>query len=336
MPVEELSPLAAQQRANMHVLLPNGDGKRVSKDPGQRHTTAMRVTLEKQIKAAGSDRPVTLLNLNPTTLSINGGMFFPEVIPACSLDQPYVVYVFRETRWGHKDNGVGLDNVHRIDPFPAIPKVLAAEYMREYQQEKDGFGGVICYVGSAWNYDKEGNIISMGDLHPSKIAKGQTVTVPVVNYQDGELVMDEEERDFHALLGTVRLKRNQSLLRDIQQANAWYENEEQRKNVNDSHRDKARMAKREGLIPVLPRWVLDESSLTEQPVEGCPACKAVPNAGAILCTNCGQIFNVVEAYRNGRITFDSVEMDRLDAAGWAEVEKIKTVRDKNRPKKASN
>src|ERR1700761_195847 len=105
MAVEELSQLAVQQRAQMDVIFnPN---KRVDKDPGRRHTVAMRTTLEKQIKATGSDRPVTLLNLNPTTLQINGGMFFPEVIPACPLDQPYVVHVFRETRWGHKDHGVG-------------------------------------------------------------------------------------------------------------------------------------------------------------------------------------------------------------------------------------
>src|ERR1700689_138534 len=106
--------------------------KRVDKDPAARHTNAMRRTLEKQIKDTGSDRPVTLLNLNPATLQINGGMLFWEVIPACPLDQPYVVHVFRETRWTHKDTGVGLDNVHRVDPFPIVPKVIAAEYMREY------------------------------------------------------------------------------------------------------------------------------------------------------------------------------------------------------------
>ena len=313
MPLEQLTPLQEQQRANAEVLFPRAKG--VSKDPGTRYTMQQRATLEKQIKQTGADRPVTLLNLNPTTLQINGGMLFTEVIPACPLDKPYVIYVFRETRWTHKDSGVGLDNVHRIDPFPVIPKVLAAEYMREYQQEKDGFGGVICYVG---------------DRDPATIKKGEKVMVPVVTYVEGELVMVEEERDFHELLAKVVTKRNQSLLRDIQQANGWYENDEQRKNVNDSHRDKARMAKREGLIPQLPRWVLDDSMLTEKQPDGCPICRVVPLAGAIMCVNCSHVFDVLAAYRWGKIAYGSVEFDRLSAAEWKLANELKTERDKAR------
>jgi hypothetical protein len=316
MAVDELTPQQAHQRANMDVLIPNNNGRRVDKNPGTRHTNSMRATLEKQIKATGSDRPVTLLNFNPTTLQINGGMFFPEVIPACPVDQPYVIHVFRETRWGHLDKGVGLDDVHRIEPFPAIPKVIAAEYMREYQQEKDGFGGVLCYVGAAWNYDKDGKITSKGELHPSTIKKGQTVMVPVITYVDGELVMAEEERDFHALAEIVRIKRNQSLMRDIQQANGWYENEEGRKSVNDLHRDKARMAKREGLIPDLPRWVLDDSAAMAKQPDACPSCAAVPKAGAVVCVNCSYVFNPLEAYRLSVIGHGHVSMDRLSAKEW--------------------
>jgi hypothetical protein len=253
-------------------------------------------------------------------LQINGGMLFTEVIPACPLDEPYVIYVFRETRWTHKDNGVGLDNVHRIDPFPVIPKVLAAEYMREYQQEKDGFGGVLCYVG---------------DHHPSTIKKGETVMVPVVTYVDGELVMDEEERDFNALLGIVRDKRNKSLLRDIQQANGWYENDEQRKNVGDSHRDKARMAFREKLIPQLPRWVLDESALTEKQADACPICRVVPLAGAIMCANCNYVLDIVETFRlrPTECVYGCAEMDRLTPEQWKVVDAIHAERTEQRAKR---
>ncbi|HUD21838.1 MAG TPA: hypothetical protein VMQ60_03255 [Acidobacteriaceae bacterium] len=312
MAVNELTPLQAQQRENMHVLFPQSDGRRVAKDPGTRHTNSMRATLEKQIKQTGSDRPVTLLNLNPIALKINGGMFHPEEIPACPLDQPYVVYVFGQTRWGHKDKGVGLDNVHQIDPFPEIPKRLAGEYMREYQQEKDGFGGVLCYVG---------------DHHPSTIKKGEMVMVPVVTYVDGDLVMDEEERDFHQLLGIVRTKRNQSLMRDIQEAVSWHENPEQAKNVNDSHRDKARMAKREGLIPELPRFCMHENLLTEKQPDPCPVCVAIPKAGAILCTNCNHVFNPLEAYRNTKIAYGAVEMDRMTELEWKIADQLKAQRD---------
>lgn len=324
MPIQELTPLEVQQRDNMHLLLGDPTQKRANKDPAQNHIKAMRRVLEKQIADTGSGRPVTILNLNPISLKINGGMFFPEEIPACPLDQPYVVYVIKQTRWGHKDNGVGLDNVHRVDPYPVIPKVLAAEYMREYQQEKDGFGGVICYVG---------------DHHPSTIKKGDMVMVPVMTSVEGELVMDEEKRDFHELLELVRRKRNQSLMRDLQEANGWYENDEQRKNVNDIHREKARMAKREGLIHELPRWVLQDTLSTEKQPDACPACKVIPKAGAIICTNCEYVIDVVETFRlrPSACVYGSAEMDRLTPEQWKVVDAIHAERTKLRDaRKAKN
>ena len=331
MAVQELTPLQSQQRENMYLLLsdPNRRGR---KDSAQQRTDAMRMVLEKQIKDTGSGLPVTILNLNPTSLKVNGGMFFPEEIAACPLDQPYVIYVIRETRWGHSDKGVGFDNVAQIDPFPAIPKVIAADYMKQYQQEKDGFGGVLCYLGSAWNYDDDGRIISMGDLHPSKIKKGDTVMVPVVNFVDGAIVMDEEKRDFHELLGIVRGKRNKTLMQRIQEANSWYENDEQRKNVNDVHRDMARLAKQEGLIPELPRWVLQDGMLTEKQPDACPSCKVVPKAGAIICVNCSYVIDVVETfrYRPSACVYGSAEMDRLTPEQWKEVDAIHAERIKLR------
>lgn len=332
MPVQELTPLQAQQRENMHLLLGDPQQRRAGKDPSQQHINTMRKMLEKQIKDTGSGLPVTILNLNPTSLKISGGMFFPEEIEACPADQPYVIYVIRETRWGHKDQGVGLDNVHRVDPYPEIPKSLAAEYMRHYQQESDGFGGVLCYMGSAWNYDKDGNIISMGELHPSKIKKGDSVMVPVISHVDGHIVVDEEKRDFHEFLGVVRAKRNKTIMRKLQEAVSWHENPEQAKNVNDLHRDMARMAVRENLIPALPRFCIQENSLTEKQAAGCPSCQVVPKPGAIMCANCSYIIDVVEVFRlrPSECVYGSAEMDRLTPEQWKVVDAIHAERTKLR------
>ena len=71
--------------------------------------------------------------------------------------------VIRETRWGHKDLGCDAQNMMQMEPVPAIPLVLAAEYIREYVQQDGGFGGVLCYVG---------------DHDPASIKKGGTIRVP--------------------------------------------------------------------------------------------------------------------------------------------------------------
>ncbi len=123
----------------------------------------------------------------------------------------------------------------QMEPVPAIPLVLAAEYIREYVQQDGGFGGVLCYVG---------------DQHPATIKKGGTIRVPEVAYNDrGEFYVEVRERDFHETLATIRKKRNASILQRLQSANAWYENDSQRMNVNDTHRDLARLALDEGLSP---------------------------------------------------------------------------------------
>ena len=43
------------------------------------------------------------------------------------------------------------------------------------------------------------------------------------------------------------------------------------------------MAVEEGLIPELPRWVMQANTLTEKQPDPCPSCAAIPKAGAILC-----------------------------------------------------
>ena len=221
------------QRANAEALLGKDPGK--FRDPGQRWTAKRYAEIQRLLKQAEADKPVTILNLNPFPLKINGGVFFPEEIAACPPGKPYTIHVIRETRWGHKDLGCDAQNMMQMEPVPAIPLVLAAEYIREYVQQDGGFGGVLCYVG---------------DHDPASIKKGGTIRVPEVAYSDrGEFYVEVRERDFHETLTAIRKKRNTSILQRLQSANAWYENDSQRMNVNDTHRDMARLAVEEGSDP---------------------------------------------------------------------------------------
>jgi hypothetical protein len=154
------------------------------------------------------------------------------------------------------------------------------------------------------------------------------IRVPEVAYSDtGEFYVQVLERDFHETLAAIRKKRNSSILQRLQSANAWYENDSQRMNINDIHRDLARLAVEEGLIPELPRWVMQANTLTENQPEPCPSCANTPKVGAILCINCRHIFNVVQAYKNAVIAYGAVEMDRLTAQEWKIVNQIKAERD---------
>jgi hypothetical protein len=300
------------QRANAEVLLGRDPGR--YRDPGQRWTAKRYAEILRLLKQTDADKPVTILNLNPFPLKINGGVFFPDEVPACPAGRPYAAHVIRETRWGHKDLGCDAQNMMQMEPVPAIPLVLAAEYIREYVQQDGGFGGVLCYVG---------------DRDPASFRKGDAIRIPEVAYNElGEFYVDVHERDFQQTLEAVRQKRNATILRRLQSANSWYENDSQRMNVNDTHREMARLALAEGLIPELPRWVMQANPLLEKQPEPCPSCMATPKSGAILCLNCHHIFDVVAAYRHARIAYGAVEMDRLTAEEWKTVNRIKAERDK--------
>jgi uncharacterized Zn finger protein (UPF0148 family) len=301
------------QRANAEALIGKDPGK--FKDPGMRWSQKRYNDMLRTIRQNETDRPVTILNLNPFFLEINGGVYFSgEQIAACPQDKPYTVHVIRDVRWGHKDLGCDAQNMMQMEPVPCIPLVLASEYIREYVQQDGGFGGVLCYVG---------------DQDPATIKKGQRVRVPEIAYDEtGEFYINVVDRVFDEILARVRLKRNNSLMNRLQSANMWYENEFQRMNVNDVHREMARMAVAEGLIPELPRWVMQQNTLMTKQPDPCPSCMSMPKEGAVLCTNCGHIFNVVAAYKNARIAYGAQEFDRLSAEEWKEVNAIKLERDK--------
>ena len=301
------------QKANMEVLLGKDPSK--YKNPGERWTANRRRELLRDIKSLGKDQPVTIINMNPFALKINGGMYFPNAIPGCPLGKPYHVHVISNIIWGHKDLGCDAQNMMQMEPVPATPMVQAAEYILQFMQLGDeSFGGVICYAG---------------DAHPSTLKKDAVVSVPEINYdEDGQMYVVLRERKFHDMLDRARTVRNASIMREIQRANGWYENDDLRNLVSDKERDLARIALAEGLIPQLPRWVLQENTAFEKTPDPCPSCAVVPKAGAIICVNCQHCFDVIAAYKNARIAYGSVEFDRLTEAEWKEVNKIKLERDR--------
>ncbi len=70
------------QRANAEALLGQDPGK--FRDPGQRWTAKRFGEIQRLLKQTEADRPVTILNLNPFPLKINGGVYFPDEVSSLS------------------------------------------------------------------------------------------------------------------------------------------------------------------------------------------------------------------------------------------------------------
>jgi hypothetical protein len=289
-------------------------------DPGTDWTAGRRADMEEQLAQADAERAVTILNLNPFPLKINGGVFFPEEIAACPLDQPYTIHVLNQTRWGHRDIGSDAQGMLQMEPFAAIPMVLAAEYVREYSQQDGGFGGVLAFLG---------------EEDPRQFPKDKMVRVPEIAFNSrGRMYVNLTHRNFHEVLERLVMRRNQSIMRKLEQANSWHENPDQRLNINDTHRDMARMALKAGLIDRLPTWTLQESTAMQKTAEPCPSCQVTPKPGAVICVNCEHVFDIIKAFQLTRIAYGSVEMERLTAEEWKVVDKIQAERVKARGKRA--
>ena len=108
----------------------------------RKYTTSIYRQKMRDIVQLGKDVPVTILNMNPFPLKINGGVLFPEEIAACPVGSPYTTHVLREIRWQSKDNGCDAEGRMQMEPMPYIPLMLAAEYIREFVQADYAFGGV--------------------------------------------------------------------------------------------------------------------------------------------------------------------------------------------------
>lgn len=282
-------------------------------DSGERWTQRKRDEIDRMLRQTKGDAPYTILNLNHFPLKINGGVYFYDEVPACLPGKPWAKYVIEKTRFGHKDNGCDAQNVMQMEPVPAMPSLLAGEYLREFK-------AVICYEGKA---------------DPATFKDDTVLTVPEGKYTDtGEFFVDKIPTTWGAVRAANEKLRNSYVLKSVQEANSNYENGNKNL-VQEKERDLARHALELGLIKELPRWVLISNLEPELPAEPCPSCFATPNKGAILCVNCGQIFKVLEAFKNGRVKWDSDDMDRLTAEEWKEAEKIHAARQKARGPKTA-
>jgi hypothetical protein len=301
-----ISPQEQQQVAQ--EIFGENPFKRKKLSKGERWTAERREEQEMLLRETGRVKPVVVVNFNPFPLKVNGGMLFKDAIPACPIGQPYVATVIKEPRWMTVDKGVGMDNIEQFDPIPYLPAQLATEYIREFVNERQT-GGVLIFMGT-------------------EVPKNLDVDVLVPLQQpggEGKNYIGTQKRNLKQMWDATIAHQNTQVLKQIEQANTWYEVPETRNYLTDLHRNYARLAEFRGLLKTaeMPRWVLSHSILTEDRPEPCPACGAVPLKGAAVCVNCGDyVFDRVKAFRAGVIDIEHRAMQDATDAEWKEIQKI--------------
>lgn len=270
-------------------------------------------------------KPATIINLHPWPLTFGSTNIYLRglSVPACNPGQPFAHYHIRGYRreWEYNENG--------SLKFKAIlPIRLAAEFVREFSN-KDAYGG--------------GVIIYEGEGHPDKVdlvetydAIGRPITTSkqVVVYDEENRPIQEigqapVKRKLSAILAEAVAARNKFYMQRVQKADHDYRLPDGRGKwlLTDTHRLMAETLFAEGVIAKVPDWNL--ASRFEQGISdnNCKACGHAPQAGAYKCMHCGNILNVLEAYRDFAIEYGHAKMEMLTSDEWEEVEEIKAQRE---------
>lgn len=240
-------------------------------------------------------RPVTIINLLPFKLQINGVLhsrYNTVVPPAPSEAQrkggiPYGRRVLDRIYFDHKDLGSDMQGVDQFIAVPWLPIELAQDFDREYN-EIQGTGAVFFFEG---------------DHMPE--------SSPVLTHQ----------------LTVAQASLFKWCEKRCQEADLEFANDESRKNITETHRESWRILNRAGVVKDedKPAWLHSITTNRVAP-ELCAGCDK-PKAGAV-CVNCGNVFKPLIAYREGMIDFGHVSFQKMNDEEFKEALKIQETRAK--------
>lgn len=241
-------------------------------------------------------RPVTIINLLPFKLQINGVLHsrYNTVVPPAPPEPqkkggiPYGRRVLDRIYFDHKDLGSDMQGIDQFIAVPWLPIELAQDFDREYN-EIQGTGAVFFYEG---------------DNVPE--------SSPVLAHQ-----LKEAQKSLFKWCD-----------KKCQEADLEWSNDESRKNIGETHREAWRIMFRAGVVTEdsQPPWLHAISATGRTAPELCPGCDK-PKAGAV-CVNCGNVFKPLIAYREGMIEFGHVSFQKMNDEEFKEAQKLQQTRAK--------
>jgi hypothetical protein len=287
----------------------------VALDPSMQKLAQQKRQLIRDLKASGRLQSATILNFNPFPLFVEAGRLIPHRVKAASIEQPVQKFVITEPRFSFiyrttelKDNRVARKN-YQVQEI--LPIIQAFEFFNAWSDESRGdTGGVVVFEG----------------IHSDITRKGLKVNIPYLQVAEDGLPYVALKEDLLAdAIERALQQQKRSILAKVQQAMEYADDPGQVSYIQNPHRIAGRWAFAQGWVPVLPSYVMQQTTSSDF----CPRCKEQVKTGSIMC-KCGHAFNVLEAYKNAYIEFGNVQMDRMSAKEWQEAKLLNAERKKNR------
>lgn len=287
---------------------------------------------------ANPPQMATIINFQPCTIKVNGGMYYQDAVPACPIDRcllpPGQNHVSHVIDWDVIDMQPQQSGAYKALPIHTI--AIAGNYMRE--GNVNPLLGPGCFI-----YDGDKSPEEMWAENPM-IRTFEDSGAPKYTEHDqpirrrGGTVMGKRKVPVTAPYREVYMsfleRRNAFYLKWIQERDTiWLESEGKDKKIagvnNSLVRAQHEILLKIGLLDKPAAWYSQSSIVRNAPTDNCARCQKALPGGAIVCAadGCGWPVNPLEAYRAGHIPFFHETMDNLNEDELFEAMQIKTERE---------
>jgi hypothetical protein len=272
------------------------------------------------LKSSGQLQPATILNFNPITLTVESGLIQYSVPPvtiapglakrielklgekkysptALVVRDPRLYFPLRSVQ----KNG---DEIERdYDVKSALPLEQAYQFYKTYNDEGgNNVGGVVVFQGDTNIFKKVPETI--------KVPKWKMLP----NNTDMYFTVEE---DFTEVLRRALDKQRAYCDLQLQNAQTYYDDPDQRKNVTNVHRTWAQYALDMGWKEKKPDWLMT----TRDNEATCTACGTFKKkADAHFCV-CGVPYDPFRSYMDGFLDIANVHLNRITPEQWKAVRK---------------
>ena len=289
-----------------------------------------RLSIERQalltsLKVTGLAQPATIINFNPVALGLDGGIGFkvPSIIDEAVRDEDRFIYKFE----GREYKGTVL-TIKEPKTFPQIKDVKVEDEVANGVYEvkackqiemahnffvaytlgvlgsSTGMGGVVIYEGDRRVLDRE---------------KTKRLTIRVPNYIRLENRTREyltEPKDFDEVAGEALKLQRRYCNQQTQEAQAYWDKEDQRGNITPIHRVWHQYEMDMGWRQTAAPWV----TLTNENIETCPGCgESQKRVDAFFCWKCNRVYDPMAAYMAKEIPVSHPSMERIAEKDWPTV-----------------
>ena len=319
------SPMQNPNLANVMDRMTNGKE--------MRRLFVERQALLTSLKATGLAQPATILNFNPVPLALDGGIGFkvPSIIDEAVLDEDRFRYKFEGREYKasvltihepktytqpkdvREEDGVAL-GIYEVKACKQIE--IAHCFWAAYNLGVLGFavnmGGVVIFQGDRRVLDRATGSKKIDINVPEFIRLPNRTREYITAPKDFDTFVIEQLKLQKAYCN-----------RQTQTAQSFWDQEDQRGNIQTTHRIWHQYEMDMGWRQVAAPWV----TLSNEPTVTCEGCGSPKKrVDAYFCHACARPYDPFDAYKAGELGIEHPSLNRCNAKQWAEIREIEKKR----------